>query len=162
MNIEQAFIKSVDIGRVVGIVNERLNGSLKNISLCNEMDVPDSYDEMLANNIKRKVAISSSRNGWVAIVESKEVNDYAMLFQLSKDLQTEVLAVIQSDITGAWGYVEIIGGKVVKSYFSEEDDDIEGLLDNKLNEKEICIPLYMFREVVRERGSGWNIVQVCM
>lgn len=162
MNIEQAFIKSVDIGRVVGIVNERLNGSLKDISLCNEMDVPNSYNEILANNLKRKVAISSSKNGWISIIESKEVNDYAMLIQLSKDLQTEVLAVIQSDVTGAWGYVEIIEGKVAKSYFSEEDDDIESLLDDKLDEKEICIPLYMFREIVRERGNGWDIVQVCV
>lgn len=162
MNIESAFVKSVDVGRIVRIVNERLNGNLKDISLCNEIEVPDSYDEILANNVKRKVAISASKNGWIAIIESKEVNDYAMLIQLSKDLHTEVLAVIQSDVTGAWGYVEIIEGKVIKSYFSEEDDDIESLLDNKLNEKEICIPLYMFREAVRERGNGWNIVQVCV
>ena len=28
-----------------------------------------------------------------------------------------------------------------------------------LNEKKIYQPLYIFREVVRERGNGWEIVQ---
>ncbi|MBQ3583829.1 MAG: hypothetical protein IJA27_03865 [Lachnospiraceae bacterium] len=160
MNIELAFIKSAEYGRVVEMVNERLNGSLKDIRFCSQMDVPDSYDAILANEVKRKVAISSSRNGWIAIIESKEVNDYAMLLQLSKEFQTEVLAVILSDVTGSWGYVEMFEGKVVKNYFSEEDDEIEDLLDEKLDEKEICIPLYMFREVVREKGKGWDIVQI--
>ena len=103
MNIELAFIKSVEYGKVVEMVNERLNGSLRDIRFCSQMDVPDSYDAILANEVKRKVAISSPRNGWIAIIESKEVNDYAMLLQLSKKFQTEVLAILQSDVAGAWG-----------------------------------------------------------
>ena len=124
------------------------------------MDVPDSYDAILANEVKRKVAISSPRNGWIAIIESKEVNDYAMLLQLSKKFQTEVLVILQSDVAGAWGYVEMFKGKVIKNYFSEEDDEIEDLIDEKMNEKGIDIPIYMFREVIREKGEGWDIVQI--
>ena len=45
------------------------------------------------------------------------------------------------------------------SYFSEEDDEMEDLLGSKLSQKKICQPLYMFREVVRERGNGWYIIQ---
>ena len=120
----------------------------------------DSYDAILANEVKRKVAISSPRNGWIAIIESKEVNDYAMLLQLSKKFQTEVLAILQSDVAGAWGYVEMFKGKVIKNYFSEEDDEIEDLIDEKMNEKGIDIPIYMFREVIREKGEGWDIVQI--
>lgn len=160
MNIELAFIKSVENGRIVERVNERLNGSLRSIRLCSQMEVPDSYDAILASDKKRKVAISSSKKGWIAIIESKEVNDYTMLLQLSKEFQTEVLAIIQSDVAGTWGYVEMFEGKVVKSHFSEEDDEIEDLLDDKMNEKGIDIPLYMFREVVREKGNGWDIVQI--
>ena len=159
MNIELAFIKSVENGRVVEVVKERLNGRLKDIRLSNQIGVPDSYDDIIANDVKRKIAVSSSRNGWIAIIESKEVNDYAMLIMLSKELQAEVLAIIQSDVTGAWGYVEMFEGKVIKSYFSEEDDGIEDLLEDKLNEKGVCIPLYLFREVARERGNGWDILQ---
>lgn len=160
MNIELAFIKSTENERVVEMVNERLNGRLRDIRLCIQMDVPDSYESILANEEKRKVAISSSKNGWIAIIESKEVNDYAMLLQLSIELETEVLAIIQSDVTGEWGYVEMFEGKVIRDYFSEEDDNIEDLLDEKMNEKGIDIPLYMFREVVREKGKGWDIVQI--
>ena len=159
MNVEQAFIKSAETGRVVEVVKERLIGRLKDIRLCYQMDVPDSYDEVLADDVKRKIAVSSSKNGWIAIVESKEVNDYNLLIQLSKELQTEVLAVIQYDVTGAWGFVDILEGNVIESYFSEEDDEIEDLLDNKLKQKKICQSLYMFREVVKERGNGWEIVQ---
>ena len=159
MNIEQAFIKSAETERVVEVVKERLNGRLRDIRLCYQMALPDSYDEILANNAKRKIAVSSSKDGWITIIESKEVNDYSLLIQLSEELQTEVLAVIQYDVTGAWGYAKILEGKVVESYFSEEDDEIEDLLDNKLKEKKIYQPLYMFREVVKERGNGWEIVQ---
>ena len=146
MNIELAFIKSVEYGKVVEMVNERLNGSLRDIRFCSQMDVPDSYDAILANEVKRKVAISSPRNGWIAIIESKEVNDYAMLLQLSKKFQTEVLAILQSDVAGAWGYVPLA--------------QFEDLIDKKMNEKGIDIPIYMFREVIREKGEGWDIVQI--
>ncbi len=160
MNVEQSFIKSTEKGRIIEIIEERLNGRLKDVRLCYPINVPDSYSAILANDEKRKIAVSSPQNGWVALIESKEVNDYALLLQLSKELQTEALAVIQSDITGAWGYVEMLEGKVTESYFSEEDDEIEDLLETKLNQKKICQPLYLFREVVRERGNGWDIV--CM
>lgn len=158
MNVEQAFVKSIDNRRVVEIVNERLNGNLKDICLSGQLDVPDSYSEILANNVNRKVAISDSENGWIALIESKEVNDYAMLLQLSKELETEVLAVIQCDVIGAWGYVEILKGEVIESYFSEEDDAIEDLLKSKLDEKDICLPIYMFREMIGKRGKGWECV----
>lgn len=123
------------------------------------MEVPDSYDTILANAAKRKIAVSSLRNGWIAVVESKEVNDYAMLLELSRKLHTEVLAVVWSDAVGAWGYAEMLNGEVVKSYFSEEDDEMEDLLDSKLRQKNICQPLFLFREAVRERGNGWDIVK---
>lgn len=161
MNVEQAYIKSIEKERIIEIAKERLNGDLRDMRLCKQVGIPDSYEACLANNLKRKIAISSPKKGWITIIEAKEVNDYAMLLYISKELQTEVLAVLQSDAVGAWGYVEMLSGEVVKSYFSEEDDDIEELLDEKMKEKEIAEPLYMFREVVREKENGWEIVQVC-
>ena len=55
---------------------------------------------------------------------------------------------------------DMFKGKVIKNYFSEEDDEIEDLIDEKMNEKGIDIPIYMFREVIREKGEGWDIVQI--
>lgn len=60
---------------------------------------------------------------------------------------------MQYDVTGAWGYAEILEGKVVGSYFSEEDDKIEELLQSKLKQKNIFQSLYMFREIINERGT---------
>ena len=83
MNVEQSFIKSTEKGRIIEIIEERLNGRLKDVRLCYPINVPDSYSAILANDEKRKIAVSSPQNGWVALIESKEVNDYALLFQLS-------------------------------------------------------------------------------
>lgn len=130
----------------------------KDICLNNQIGELDSYNVFLANDIKRKIAISSPQKGWITIIESKEINDYTLLLQISKELQTEVLTIIQSDAVGAWGFVEILEGKVVKSYFSEDDDEIEDLLSRKLKEKGIGEHLYMFRKVVRERD--WDVVQI--
>jgi len=159
MNIEQAFIKHSEQEKVVEIVEERLNGKLKDEHFF-VMEIPDSYDAILANNKKRKVAVSPSDNGWITVIESKEVNDYTMLMLISKELNTEVVAITQSDVVGAWGYVEINNGQVNRSYFSEDDEDIENLMEQKLKEKNIANILYMFREVVRKKDSGWKIIQL--
>lgn len=159
MNVEVAYIKSAEVERVIKIAEERLKGNLDDIYSGYQIEVPDSYDTILAKDDKRKIAISAPRNGWISIIESKEANDYAMLLHVSKELQTEVLAVLQYDTTGAWGFVEIFQGVVKNSYFSEEDDDIEDLLESKLEEKSIFESLYMFREVVREKEKHWDIVQ---
>ena len=47
------------------------------------------------------------------IIESKEVNDNALLLYISKELNTDVNSVVQSDATGAWGFAEMSKGKVV-------------------------------------------------
>lgn len=159
MNVEVAYIKSTEVERVIKIAEERLKGNLNDLHSDYQIEVPDSYDTVLAIDDKRKIAISAPQNGWITIIESKEVNDYAMLLHMSKELQTEVLAVLQYNVAGAWGFVEISQGVVQNSYFSEEDDDIEDLLESKLDEKSISEPLYMFREVVREKENHWNIVQ---
>lgn len=135
MNVEQAFIKCNEKERVIKIVKELLDGRLRVVCRNYQMEVPDSYYTILANDAKRKIAIAAPQNGWIALIESKEVNDYAMLIELSRELQTEVLAVVLSDAVGAWGYVEISEGEVVKSYFSEDDDEIEDLLDGELRRK---------------------------
>lgn len=158
MNVENAYIKSDEIGKVIAIVEARLNNRLEGFCCNNQIEVPDSYDSILAHECKRKVAISDPQDGCITLIESKEVNDYGMLIVMSRQLQTEILAVIQSDVIGAWGFVEIFGGKVVNSYYSEADDGVEELLKNKMSEKKIHQSLFYFREVVKEKG--WNILQL--
>lgn len=159
MNVEQAYVKSTSKEDVIRILELRLNNKPEEVGGQIDVGLPSSYDAIIAKDLKRKIAVSNSSNGWISILESKEVNDYNMLLQLSKDLNTEVLALVFSDVIGAWGFAEFIEGKVVKSYFSEEDDEIEEFISNKLDEKGIDIPMYMFREVVSKKAEGWSIIK---
>lgn len=159
MNIEQAYIKSEKVEQVTRIVERRLNGDLQDVRLSEQIKIPDSYEVFLANNEKRKIAISNSRNCWITIVESKEVNDYAMLLKISEELMTDVLAIAQYDSIGAWGYVEMKSGKVIKSYYSEEDDNIEDSIEQKKGKMRISESMYLFKDVVCKRDGGWNVIQ---
>ena len=158
MNIEQAYIKCNDIEKAIAIVKQRLSGKLPDIAFDKQLSDFDSYNTMLTDNSKRKVALSISKNGYITIIESKEVNDNALLLYMSKELNTDVLTVIQSDITGTWGFIEMSKGMVIRSYLSEDDDEIEDFINSKLEEHSIGEPLYMFREVVK--NVDWNIIKV--
>lgn len=159
MNVEQAFIKYDEQHKVIDIVDERINGAFKDEHFDLNSDIPDSYESILANDLKRKVSISPAENGWIAVLESNEVNDYTLLIQISQLLQTEVIAVVQADTVGEWGYVEINNGLVTNFYFSEEDDDIEILINKKLCEKRINSQLHLFREAVKFVHLGWRIIK---
>ena len=112
----------------------------------------------MANEIKRKVAISPEKNGWVTILESKEVNDYSMLIEISKETESCVLAIIQYDSVGAWGYVLIDNGLITENYFSEEDDDYENKIVEIMMKKRIDNNLLLFREIFQSKNEKWIIV----
>ena len=159
MNVEQAYVKSTHKEDIIRILELRLNSKPEEVAIQIDVGLPSSYDTIIAKDLKRKIAVSNPSNGWISILESKEINDYKVLLQLSKDLNTKVLALVISDVIGAWGFAEFIDGKVVESYFSEEDDEIEDFIANKLKEKGIDIPMYMFREVVSKKAEGWSIIK---
>ena len=155
MNVEQSYVKTNKRESIVQIVERRLNTDPEDIKLGMELDFLNSYKSILATDKKRKVAISNTSNKWLSILESKEVNDYYMLM-ISEELHAEVIAIIQSDVTGSWGFIEIANGKIQNTYFSEEDDEIEDLIEKKLDEKGINQRICMFREVVRDKK--WVVV----
>lgn len=66
MNVEQAFVKCSDVEPNVGL--------------------PSSYKTIIVLEEKRKVAVSEVISGWVSVIESKEVNDYKILLDLSNKL----------------------------------------------------------------------------
>jgi hypothetical protein len=158
MNVEQAFIKTGDKKTVTESVKLRLNSNPDPVGSQPYVGLPNSYDSILANEPKRKVAISEISNGWISILESKEVNDYKMLLDLSIALNTEVLAVVISDVTASCGFTEIINGTVENSFFSEKEDDFEGIIYKKLLDKGIDIPVCMFREIASKKIQGWQII----
>lgn len=151
MNIEIAYIKCNDNKKICEIISQRLNGQL-DIQIEYDNEIPSSYSEYLEGDIKRKVLVSPENNGWITIVESKEYNDYDMLIYLSKELETEIIAIAQFDSVGAGGYAVFNQGKVMESYFSEEDEDIEERIEEKLEGKAIQLPIPLFRDCVRDKS----------
>lgn len=159
MNIEQAFVNTNNLDIVKTIVERRLNGDLQNLKIDYSVKAGDSYDAFLANDKKRKVAISLEHNGWITILESKEVNDYTMLIEISKETESNVVAIMQYDSVGAWGYVVINKGMIVENYFSEEDDDYENMIAEIMNERKINNYLLLFREIFQIKNEKWIIIE---
>lgn len=159
MNIEQAFINFDNPNIVKSIVERRLNGDLKELKYNYNIELNDSYDVFLKNDNKRKIAISPEKDGWITIIESKEVNDYTMLIEISKETESEVVAIQQYDSVGAWGYVLINKGEMVDSYFSEDDYDYENMIFDKMKTKGINNVLLLFREVIQMKDENWMFVK---
>ena len=59
-----------------------------------------------------------------------------MLIEISREINTEVFAVLQYDSLGAWGYVDIYKGEIIEDYYSEEDDDYQNMIIEKLKKGE--------------------------
>lgn len=159
MNIEQAFINFDNPNIVKSTVERRLNGDLKELRYNYNIELNDSYDVFLKNNNKRKIAISPEKDGWITVIESKEVNDYTMLIEISKETKTEVVAIQQYDSVGAWGYVLINKGEIVESYFSEDDYDYENMIFDKMKTKGINNVLLLFREAIQMKDENWMFVK---
>ena len=159
MNIEQAFINFDNPNIVKSIVERRLNGDLKELRYNYNIELNDSYDVFLKNDNKRKIAISPEKDGWITIIESKEVNDYTMLIEISKETESELVAIQQYDSVGAWGYVLINKGEIVDSYFSEDDYDYENMIFDKMKTKGINNVLLLFREVIQMKDENWMLVK---
>lgn len=57
----------------------RLNNKQWEVGVQIDVGLPSSEDTIIVKDLKRKIAISNSSNGWILILELKEVNDYNML-----------------------------------------------------------------------------------
>src|SRR5581483_4489466 len=121
--------------------------------------LPSSYGPLLENDPKRKVAISPARDGWFAIVESKEVVDFGLAKSLSDELGGIAVIIQVSEVTGELGYLSYAEGSVVTCESGETAND--PLNDARSVLKKLGIPfdLMMFREVVQLASQGWLIKQ---
>jgi len=158
MNVEQAFIKTNNVTQLIECIKSRIVSAPDEFGTQPDVGLPNSYDSILAVEQKREIAISEEKNGWVSILESKEVNDYKMLLEISLVLDTELIAIVVSNVTASCGFVEMKNGKVIESYFSEDEEDFEGFIFSKLMKKGIDTPVCMFREVASKKIPGWQVI----
>jgi len=145
-----------DSARVVEVVRKRLRGDFE--SDLESSPLPSSYETLLRNQPKRKIAVSAFRDGWTSVVESKEVVDLRLAEQISNDLRTRVVVVQVADTVGARGIAIFEGGAVVSADYSEDDDDPDGTIRTVLESNGISHPIVQFREAVSASFAGWQIL----
>lgn len=155
MNIENLFVKSADQAAVASIVERNLTNPPDDPG----WELPSSYIPLLANDPKRKIAISPSKDGWIAIVESKEVVDFGMAKSLADELKGSIAIVQVSDATGEVGHLSYTQGSVMEQSFGEAVTDPLNDARDVLKRLEIPFDLMMFREVVQLASQGWSIKQ---
>jgi hypothetical protein len=119
----------------------------------------NSYDVWLANEPKRKIAISTARNCWIAGVESKGVLDFAMLQSISEVLNCKVIACQFFGTTDAWGQACCLAGRLVGSMWNENEADPLNALRTGLQLSGVTHDLITFQEAIRLRSEGWSILE---
>ena len=78
MNVEMSFVHTDSRSALLEIVASRLKESPDSLGKQPDWGVPSSYDVLLATERKRKIGVSPVQGGWVALVESNEVVDFAL------------------------------------------------------------------------------------
>ncbi|MGO8765030.1 MAG: hypothetical protein ACLQSR_07850 [Limisphaerales bacterium] len=152
-NVENLFIKCSDNSRVAEVIESHWRNSLR--PLQPDWGLPSSFEPLLANEPKRKIAISPSREGWVALVESKQVVDFDLAKKLSEQLATTVLVIQLFEISGESGYASAEQGRVLESHFGENDDPL-GSVREALKKYKVPFDVILFREAVLKSSEGWS------
>lgn len=158
MNVEMFFIETDAVPQVGDLIRLRIKSPPDAAGQQPDWGLPSSYDVLLANEPKRKVALSPSVGGWIAGIESKEVIDLALLQRLSEALRTNVIAVQLSEVSGCYGYALCSSGTVTERRFSEYEGDPAGTIAEFLRRKGVQSSLISFREAMQMRDRGWVIV----
>jgi len=157
LNVENLFVKCDNQTKVAELVDVHW----RNPSLPPQPDwgLPSSFEPVLANEPKRKLVISPPRDGWVALIESKEVVDFALAKALSENLQTTVLAIQVSEASGAAGYASVVRGQVLESQFNADDDDPLATVRETLKKYKVPFDATLFREAIQRASEGWMVKQ---
>jgi hypothetical protein len=158
MNIEAFYILTEDQSSVEAAIKKRLIEEATEVGSQSNSPLPSSYDPLLRSDQKRKVLVSPAQNGWVTVLEAKEVVDFELAQRLSEQFKTTVLIVQLAEGVGARGMAILENGAVLMSDYSEDDDDPSGSIQGFMTKNSIAGPLLMFREAIALRDHGWAVV----
>jgi hypothetical protein len=158
MNVEMSFVHTDSRDALLEKIASRLKGSPDSPGSQPDWGLPSSYDVLLAPERKRKIGVSPIQGGWVAVVESKEVVDFALLQSISITLKAEVIAIQVSDVTGSCGRALCRAGVVQEKYFSEDDEDPLTSTRSYLKNCGVPFDILTFREAIQLRSTGWVIL----
>lgn len=157
LNVENLFVKCGDQAKVTELVEAHWRNPSQPPQP--NWGLPSSFEPLLAKEPKRKLAISPPRDGWVALVESKEVVDFALANALSEKLDTSVLVIQLSEASGAAGYASVVHGQVLESQFNEDDANPLATVREALKKYKVPFDATLFREAVQLVPEGWSVKQ---
>ncbi|MFM2166373.1 MAG: hypothetical protein RIS79_744 [Verrucomicrobiota bacterium] len=156
MNAEIFYIQTEDQMSVISAIKERLSAEAISDGTQLSSPLPSSYDALLRTDPKRKVLVSPVQQGWVTVLESREVVDFELARRLSEQFKTKVIIIQLAECAGGRGVVTLKDGAVVSSDYSEDDDDPLGSIQSVMTQNGILEPLWMFREAIQLRDQGWR------
>jgi hypothetical protein len=120
--------------------------------------LPRSVVQSAVNVSRRKIAISPPDNGWIVLVESNEVVDFALAQTISEEHRTVVLAVQVYEVSGASGFATADCGQLTESRFSDWEDDPMAFIRSILHRFNVPFDLILFREAVGKKSEGWRVL----
>jgi len=159
MNTQAFFVRSDDRTGVVRLIAQRLLAPTDPPGKQPDWGLERSYDIWLAQELKRKVAVSPVHDHWIAGVESKEVLDFVMLQEIATQLNVEVVACQLASTIDSWGYARCVDGRLAESEWRENDPDPFNSLRGYLRGNLISHDIIGFREAVGLCDRGWTLVQ---
>lgn len=160
MNLEIAFIKSNRMNEIGDICKNRINKQI-NLNEYSSLKSVNGYEHFLKDNTKRKIALYQVSKNFIGILESKEFNDYSLMGYLSKELDTIVVSVVISEVTGDCGHVIFQSGELIISEFREEEEDLIAYIQNILENYDITNKLdgiYLWSEIMQNRVIKKTVV----
>ena len=158
MNIEAMYINASQIEAIASVVLSYFKEPRPDFGSQANAPLPSSYDQLLRNDPKRKIVISQPFGEWCYVIESKEVVDFSLAIRLSKTLNTTVLIIQISTVTGGRGFAILAGGEILKSDFFEDDKSPEDATFALLDEYKIKSRPLMFKEAVQKQKEGWLLI----
>lgn len=155
MNVEAFYIQTEDQSTVVAAIKRRLNSETEKAGSQANAPLPSGYDAYLRADPKRKLLVSPPQQGWITVLESKEVVDFHLAERLSAQLKTAVLILQLYETVGGRGMALLRDGAVVLSNYSEDDDDPWQSIRIFLAEHGMHGRLLKFRDAIDLEADGW-------
>jgi hypothetical protein len=154
LNIENLFVRSDSAIEVALAVESHLTLPLAARQTPAEWPLEVSFREPERG---RKISVSESAGGWVAVVEDREVVEPALAISLSETLNTSVVAIQLYEVTGSVGVALIDHGRLSTDAGTRHDiADPLSYANASLAAHKIGISLVQFRETVGRSAGTWR------
>jgi hypothetical protein len=152
-NVENLFIQSDTLDATLAALREYL-------ATASDELVPEGWplEASAPRPIRRKIAVSDARQGWIAMVADTEFVEPALAVFLSARLSTRVVIAQLFEVSGDAGVAVIDSGVVASGPTRDDIEDPLAAVRAKLEGHGVPFEVVTFRETVARNGAGWQHV----